>query len=308
MEGSSVIGCLDAERQRQYYDDLMSHSIRPQKANHLSLSLGRLIPTVRRVLHETPRFKANQLFGVALSTLLENDGSLRYKSAEHLRASLRLPLNARLGLIGTAQDRPLEFFWTKSDIHNVWERLAEFEFEFATSLTFSVWDAQPRFDQKFNQQRNFLTHDLLISYGITSIPFCFFSQFLSDHQNRVGWLKERTDVQTVAVHAQLYDTTRAFKPLIYNMKVLQSDVGRPLQFLVVGASSAEKIDLILEDFPNAVIVTDQPIIKAAFGQRTLPDLSHEVVDRRISQAILALGNIDAFEKYCSQPTLWNRAA
>jgi len=308
MEGSLVIGCLDASRQKLFYDDLISRRIGPQKAEHVNLSLGRFIPSVKPVLKETPRFKANQLFSVPLSALLEDDGSLRYKSAEHLRASLKLPPNARLGLIGTAQDRALEFFWTKSDIHDVWSRLAEFEFEFATSLSFSVWDAQPRYDQKFNPERNFLTHDLLLSHGITSIPFCFFSDYDSDHNDTVAWLKDRTDIQIVAIHAQLRDDTAAFKPVINKMKVLENDVRRPLQFLVVGASSAEKIDLTLEEFPNAIIVTDQPIFKAAFGQRTLPDLSHEVVDKRIGQAILAPRNIDTFEKYCTQPTLWNRAA
>lgn len=308
VEGDSVIGCIDTNRQKYFHDDLVSHSILPHKADHMNLSLGRFIPSVRRILNEPPRFKANQLFGVALSTLLEIDGSLRYKSDEHLRIALRLPPNARLGLIGTAQDRPLEYFWTKSDIRDFWSRLAEFRFEFATSLTFSVWDSQPRFDQIYNQQRNFLTHDILLSYGITSVPFCFFSNFDSDHNERVAWLKDRTDVQTVAVHAQFYDSTAVFKPVLNKMDLLQTDVGRHLQFLVVGASSAEKIDLILGEFPDAIIVTDQPIFKAAFGQLTLPDLSHENVDRRIRPSALAPRNIETFERYCSQPTFWNRAA
>lgn len=307
MDDSSVIGCLDPEKQKAFYDDLTSTDVVHQIADHTKLQLGRFIPSVKRVLNETPRFRPNQLFSVALSTLLEDDGSLRYKSAEHLRTSLRLPLKARLGLIGTAQDRPIELFWTKSDINDVWNRLVEFRFEFATSLTFSVWNAHPRFDQIYNQQRNFVTHDLLLSRGITSIPFCF---SYSDHDRKevVAWLKERSDVHKVAIHAQLYDSTASLEPVISDMKALRNDIERPLQFLVVGAATAEKIDLILGHFPDATIVTDQPIFKASLGQRTLPDLTHVEVDRRVGQARLAPANIETFETFCSQPKFWNRAA
>lgn len=307
MEGPSVIGCLDSDKQRRFYRDLTSSPIPAQKANHNDLVLGRFIPVVKRILNQKPAFKSSRLFAVSLSTLIEKDGSLRYKSAEQMRTSLKLPLNARVGLIGTAQDHPLELFWTKSEVHKVWSRLAGFRLEFATSLTFSVWDKHPRFDQIYNQERNFFTHDLLISHGISSIPFCFsFSE--RDHREVVAWLKEREDVRKVAVLAQMYDTTSDLEPLINNMRALEDDVQRQLQFLVVGTSTAEKIDRILGQFSDATIATDQPIFKAAFSQRTLPDLSHIEVDKRIGHGRLAVENVEAFDRYCSQPRLWDRAA
>lgn len=308
MNDSSVIGCLDVQRQCDNYANLHGWRIpTPQIARHDDLYLPRFIPQVPLGLRQAPKFKANPLFGVSLTTLLRENGRTRFKTPEQIREDLNLPRDARLALIGTVADITLENFWEVSERQDSWKRIAELNLEFATSLTFSVWNKHPRFDQIFNQDRNFATHDFLLAAGVNSIPFLF-SHTKRDYQEIISWLREREDVTKVAILSQFYESAHKFEQIHNDMRAYQEDALRPLQFLVVGVSSAEKIDRLLSEFPTATIVTHQPLLKAIKWERTLPNLKHIKVTKGRNQAVLAAGNVEMFEKYCSQPGLWERAA
>lgn len=239
--------------------------------------------------------------------MLQDNGRIRYSSPADLRRALKLPLDTRLALIGATVDHVIEQFWKTSETQKAWQIIAGLDFEFATSMTFSVWNKQPRFDQIYNRDRNFFTHDRLLEVGVNSIPFLFFYSE-KDYQEVVMWLQARPDVQKVAVLAQFYETMPKIEQLISDMKNIKADLGRDLQFLVVGVSSAEKIAAILSAFNDATIVTLQPIYKALMWQQTLPDLKHTKVHGIVSQAKLAARNVELFQKYCSEPRLWRHAA
>jgi hypothetical protein len=308
MQDESVIGCVDGARQKEFCVDLYGlWEPREQKAKQGELLLPRFIPVVKRGLKQVPRVKTSTLFGVSLSTLLQAGGTLRYRSPQELRSSLMLPLNARVALIGTALDHTIERFWQKSELQDAWDRIAALEFEFATSLTFSVWDKHPRFDQIFNQDRNLATHDFLLGTGVTSIPFLFFYN-ARDYSEMISWLKDRTDIRKVAIEAQFFENTSRLALLIDNMRRLRDDAARSLEYLVVGPSVPDRISMILNEFPNATIVTDQPIFKAIMGYQTLADLRHVQANKRAGHGRLAANNVEAFTNYCDQPRLWDRAA
>jgi hypothetical protein len=301
----SVIGCIDPKRQTDFLVDLYSTwSPRVYKSKHAELLLPRFIPEVLRGLKQAPAFRRNTLFGISLSTIIEENGTLRYKSADQLRKSLKLPLHARLCLVGTANDYSIELFWQKSEVQNAWARIAAFRFEFATSLTFSVWDQQPRFDQIYNLDRNLATHDFLLSQGIASIPFLFFYDE-TDYKEILAWLRARPDIQRVAMLAHFFEETSDFELLLAEMRMLQRDLGRALNFLVVGPSSADKIDRVLTEFAGSTIVTHQPIMKAIMGYSTLPNLGHVQASKRVGHGKLASNNVQTFQDHCSQPELWN---
>lgn len=302
--GDSVIGCIDPKRQNEFLVDLYSTWVSgSDKSKQDQLLLPPFIPEVFRGLKQAPKFRRNTLFGISLSTIIEESGLLRYKSGEHLRRSLKLAPNARLCLIGTANDYSLEFFWQKSEVHNVWARIADFRFEFATSLTFSVWEKQPRFDQIYNLDRNLATHDFLLSQGIPSIPFLFFYDE-TDYKEVLIWLNAHPDVQRVAMLAQFFEDASDFELVLSEMRRLQTDLDRTLRFLVVGPSSADKIDRVLTEFAGSTIVSSQPIMKAIMGHTTLPNLRHVEASRKVGHAKLASSNVQTYNEHCSQPGLW----
>lgn len=308
MSDPSVVGCLDAERQSDHYVNLHGWRVPiPHQSRHDDLFLPRFIPQIPLGLRQAPKFKASSLFGVSLTTLLRENGRIRFKTPEQLREELKLPRDARLALIGTVADITLENFWEESERQDSWSRIAGLNFEFATSLTFSVWNRHPRFDQIFNQDRNFATHDFLLAKGVNSVPFLFFHN-RRDYKEIIAWLRDREDVTKVAILSQFYESTAKFEQIPIDMRAYQEDALRPLQFLVIGVSSADKIDRLLGEFPNATIVTGQPIFKAIKWERTLANLQHAKVRRGRNQASLAAHNVEMFEKYCSQPRLWKRAA
>jgi hypothetical protein len=307
MQGPSVIGCLDSSRQASYFLDLYGQrSYKPKKAHHSSLLLPRFIPEMATGLRQAPKFNPKTLFGVSLSTLLSEEGIIKYKSPEALRKALRLSPYARLALIGTAIDFTIEKFWHLSEKQDAWRRIAALNFEFATSFTYSVWNKYPRFDQIFNQDRNFATYDYLLANKIPSIPFLFFYN-RRDYREIIAWLRDHQDVHKIAVLAQFYESSSKFEQLFEDMRAYQEDALRPLHFVIIGASKPSKIRKVLDEFSNVTIITHQPIFKALMGFRTLPDLSHIKADVSVGHGILAVNNIAQFQRYCSRSRVSKRS-
>lgn len=297
-QAQSMIGCRDNERQMMFYHDLYGRDYpQPQYSRQEDLELPSFIPVVKDGLPQLLPHDPRILYGVSLGTLLKESGCLRFNGSEDLRRKLRLPLEARLALIGTSPDRRLERFWHLSKTHDVWRRIAELSFEFSTSCTFSVWDKHPRYDQIYNQDRNFLSHDLLAQVGVPSIPFLF---FYNEHDFRevVAWLIDRPDVSKVAMLAQFYRAPSRFEEFIKKMRAISNAVPRPIDFLVVGVATQEKITRIIREFKTATIITNQPILKALKGSLTLENLRHDRADASLTRDKLAVRNIEYFIKYC----------
>jgi len=293
-----VIGCTDPERQTLYYADLHgSGRSKPRRAQHSRLTLPVFIPQVPTGLSKIPPFKANALFSVSLSTILDPNGRVKYKSANSLRRALRLPVSARLALIGTAIDHTIEQLWQTAEEQDAWNKIAALRFEFSTSLTYSVWEKHPRFDQIISQEKNFATHDLLLGHGVQSIPFLFFYDD-RDYAEIISWLQVHKDVKKVAVLSQFKHSTRGFELLLKEMHSLERDLFRQFHFVVVGPASATKIQRILDEFPSVTIVTHQPIFKAIYGRRTLSNLRHVKADIHITKEQLAVNNVERYWQYC----------
>lgn len=156
LHNSTVVGCNDPARQRLYYSDLHGR-VQPggrRKSRQHEIHLPAFIPLLATGLGHKPNFRNNPLFGVSLSTILDGEGKVKYRSAEALRRTLKVSSNARIALIGTARDYTIERFWERSESLRSWEKIAALGFEFSTSLTYSVWDKHPRFHQILSQEKN----------------------------------------------------------------------------------------------------------------------------------------------------------
>lgn len=302
MRGPSLVTCVDIERRQELFDDLYSRVVPvPASSHQTKINLPAFISGVEEGMPEVPLFPSNSLFAVSLETFLRKRGTILFQSAEELREKLRLPSDARLALIGTGKDRRIERFWTTSDKHDVWRRIAGFGFEFVTSLTFSVYDEQPRADQIYNQDRNFLTHDLIAHLNIPSIPFLYpYSE--EDYGSAFTWLRERPDINKIAVLGQFYRSEQQFAQFLHNMRLIRDGVGRSVEFLVVGVALRRRIEVIMREF-DASIVSVKPFQAALHGELILDDLKtlasgEQEVSR--SRPELVVRNVAKFTRVCEE--------
>jgi hypothetical protein len=302
MRGPSLISCVDIERRQELFNDLYSQVIPiPASSHQTKINLPAFIPGVEEGMPGVPAFPPNSLFAVSLETFLRKRGTILFESADELREKLHLPSDARLALIGTGKDRRIERFWTTSDKHDVWRRIAEFGFEFVTSLTFSVYDEQPRADQIYNQDRNCLTHDLFARLHVPSIPFLYpYNE--EDYSAVFTWLRERPDISKIAVLAQFYRSDRQFSQFLRNMRLIQDGAGRSVQFLVVGVALRHRIEAIMRDF-DASIVSVKPFQAALHGEMILDDLKASTAgEQELSQSRpkLVVQNVTTFTSICEE--------
>lgn len=300
MESPELVPCVNVDRRQQLFNDLYGRMPPiPESSNQEWINLPPFIPCVTDGMENTLTFKRNALFAVSLETLIGRRGNLNCTSISDLRHKLCLPDDSKLALIGTAKDWRIERLWTVSDKYRIWQQIADFGFEFVTSLTYSVYDEHPRANHIYNQDRNFVTHDLLANLGVSSIPFLY-PYNDEDYKDAFQWLENRPDISKIAVLAQFYKTPKQFEQFLTNMQKIQDGVRRPLEFLVVGVAKPDRITAVMRNF-TASIVSSKPFHKALSGFRTLDDLSHPKDDKErhnLSRSQLATKNIEQFERFC----------
>lgn len=268
----NVIGCFNTGKIVSRFDNISRRLLRQTEG----CSINRLPPVILEGirLKETFEIPPRPLFAVSLNTLLTKAGNVRYSGDPiQLREKLRLRSDARLILLGTGGDRRLEKFWSSAERKSKWEQLRSFGFDLATTFTFSVWGNDPRFDQIYNQDRNYATYDLITSWGLPTIPFLFCAT-REDYDAATAWLSSHSYISTIAVLAQFYSRGKAFDNFMLDVDDFLLRVDRPLQLVVVGVSSLTRIRDLQNRYgaENVSIVTTQPIYKAMKGQISDPQL------------------------------------
>lgn len=294
-----AIGCSNTAAQVWYYEDLHEMEIEVDDPPRSPSRLPAFIPVLVRVMPKKVQLPELPIYGVSYTTVLRNTGAVRYANdIPKLRQDLGLGPDARVCLIGTGADARLEHAWETSKIHELWHRLANLDFDFVTTTTFSVWDQQPRFDQIYNQERNLCSYVRFTSLGIPTVPFLFYRTEV-DLRRHVEWLERHEEVDTIAVLAQFYRRTSDFKRLLEGMQRLVDHVERGLRFLVTGCATADKIEILFSRFPSATVVSTKPVMQALHGRLTTSRLAHQKKTRaEFSKTELLARNISTFYEFC----------
>ena len=299
LDDDSVVGCLTPQKQIKHFSNLQSLKVPKGVARHDFLQLPQIIFGINDGFKDFPPFSDDDFFAISFRNLVDGNGFFKYRTPKKLREALKLSPNSKLALSCVALDPILENFWAKTSRTESWQRLAEFGFEFITSLSLSVYDAHPRFDQIYNRERNLLSHDALLENGVNSIPFLFFYND-KDFFAIVAWLKDRPDITHIAVHAQQITAMSGVQKLLAGMERLQIEVVRPLHFVVVGVFSVVKCTPLKAMFPRLTIITSSPLYRAVCGKRLLPDLLDVDEPIEILNSTLAVPNMRTFEEFYSK--------
>ncbi len=268
-QGLGIVPCVDTLKRQELLDDLYSQMPpRAKKSYQDRIVLPPFIPQIKDGIRGVPDFSFPSLFAISLGYFL----TVKNLSITKVRERLKLPSSAQLVLIGTADDYVIERMWAESERINIWRKIAEFGFAFVTTTTFSVYDEDTRATQVFSQDRNFMTYDRLANLGVPTIPFLFpYNE--EDYEAAFRWLRERPDINKIAVLAQFQKTDKQFAQFLESIRIIKCGVARPLEFLVVGVARQDRIQKIFREF-NASIVSGKPFHEGRAGYLTNDDLSH----------------------------------
>jgi hypothetical protein len=269
----SVHSCIIPERREKAFSDTYDRTPVPYLTSYQRLiKLPSFIPEVKTGLN-LENCKEIEVFAVSLGNITGTKGNILVNSVELLRKRYKLPKDCKVILIGTAKDEKLQKLWANSDRLKVWEHIANMGFDFITGFSFSVWDEDPRTDQIVNQDRNFLTQDYFANLGVPTIPFVF--PYNNDDYESFGkWMLERRDINIVAIFASSYRKETNFTQLLANMRKMQIHAKRRLKFLVIGASTKEKITKLMSEF-DVCIIASKPFQAAKSGEICTDDLKYE---------------------------------
>lgn len=292
----SVHSCMDSSRREKAFSDTYDRTPISYLSSHQNLiKLPKFVPEIKTGLN-LESCKEIEVFAVSLSDIVGTKGNILVKSVTELRKRYKLPKNCKVVLIGTAKDESLQKLWANSDKLKTWEHIAKMGFAFITGFSFSVWDEDPRTDQIVNQDRNFLTHDYFVNLGIPTIPFVF--PYNNDDYESFGkWMAERKDIHIVAIFASSYSKEKNFSQLLKNMRKMQIYAKRRLKFLVIGASTKEKITKLMAEF-DVCIVASKPFQAAKSGEICKDDLKYEKHEQ-LSRNELAKFNFRKVLSFCN---------
>ncbi|MDQ3747809.1 MAG: hypothetical protein M3367_02165 [Acidobacteriota bacterium] len=298
MTGKSFVGCA-TENKTEFLYDIFKEYIPVGSSNQSKLVLPPYIPQFFSRKRESILPLENRLVAISLTTFLNiTTGKIKFKNKSDLIRALGLPANTRIALVGTCNDFILEKFWTISDTENFWQIIADFGFEFVTGLTLSVLDELPLFSHKFNQDRNFLSHDKFAHLGVPCIPFLMpFDE--KDYEYIGVWLKDRNDVNIVAIHGSSYSRSpKLFNELINRMRKIESLSPRHLKFLVVGIAKPNQMKILLNKF-DSTIVNPRPFMEVIRAGNGYDANLHIKSDKRTPKDELLFESIVNFENFCS---------
>jgi len=94
--------------------------------------------------------------------------------------------------------------------------------------------------------------------------------------------------------------------LMDEMSAINTEIRRPIHFMVVGPSEANRIASVVSNF-NATIVTSRPFQAALHGEQANVVLEFEE-NREASREYLFKWNIDQFDSHCENRCRYNEGA
>lgn len=293
----AFVGCAN-ENKAEFIRDIIQRQNAPKSSNQskLSFSTNYISQVIER--KRIPIIPLNdRIVAISLTTFLDKNGRLKYKDKKALTYALGIDENSKIALIGTCNDPRIEEFWAISEVENLWQKIAEFGFEFVTGLTFSVYEIFPLFSQKYNQDRNFLSHDIFSSLGVPCIPFLMPSDE-KDYKYISTWLGKRQDVRIVAIYGSSYTrSAKEFRKLIERLQKLNSISPKPLKFMIIGVAKPDQLQIILSEF-DAIIVNPKASMQAIKAGNRIDEKLNEISAREFTNDELIIPNIEAIEKFC----------
>ncbi len=140
--------------------------------------------------------------------------------------------------------------------------------------------------------------EFLASEDLSVVPvFC--EVIDEDLDFAVRWLEERPSLEVVAGLAQGWKTDEEFPRFLWRMKFLKDHVRRPLHFLIIGCSSADRIWTLFQEL-GAVTVANTNLALSGVHGAGWDSKYHKIVavPQEIPCEDVILESFQSFAEFC----------
>lgn len=196
-------------------------------------------------------------------------GEERYTEAKGLAAAFNFQEGTPLVLTGTANDRPLERWWSLGPGRlDAIRRLRDFGVKLVTTPNFSLFTDQPRWDDMHSMKRIAITHEEFLREGVQAALHVN-ARTERDWERWTEYIRLRSEVTHVAFEfatgagwAERSDWHAA------RLAELAEGVGRPLH-LVVRAANSHILPKLISSFAKTTVLDTTSFIKSIHRQRAV---------------------------------------
>lgn len=208
--------------------------------------------------------------------IARNHGEERYADAAAVAAAFRFQAGTPLILTGTADDRPLERWWSLGPGRlDAIRRLRHLGVELVTTPNFSLFTDQPRWDDMHSMKRIALTHEEFLREGLPAALHVN-ARTERDWARWTEYIRLRSEVTHVAFE---FRTGAGWAGRIdwqaAQLAGLAQGARRPLH-LVVRAAGGNILPRLVSAFGEATVLDTTSFIKAVHRQRAVETASGRI--------------------------------
>ena len=242
------------------------------------------LPLVAPVLFHGNRREA--LFAVPAVCLplyrviARHSGEERYADAAAVAADFRFEAGIPLILTGTADDRPLERWWSLGlGRLDTIRRLQDLDVKLVTSSNFSLFTDQPRWDDMHSMKRIALTHEEFLREGMPAALHVN-ARTERDWDRWTEYIRQRSEVTHVAFEFGTgAGRTGRVGWQATQLTGLAQSAGRPLH-LVVRAARSDIMTKLVAAFGGTTVLDTTAFIKTIKRQRAVATATGRICWKR----------------------------
>lgn len=231
--------------------------------------LPSVVPVLFHGNSREARFAAPAICLPLYSVIARHRGEERYEDEEAIAAAFRFAAGTPLILTGTADDRPIERWWSLgSGRQEAIRRLRDLGIKLVTTPNFSLFTDQPRWDDMYSMKRIAITHEEFLREGLPAALHVN-ARTERDWERWTEFILLRSEVMHVAFEFKTGGGwARRVGWQAAQLVKLAHDVGRSLH-LVVRAAGPDILSNLTTAFRQTTVLDTTSFMKAVHRQRAI---------------------------------------
>ena len=241
----------------------------PRAARLTSPPLPQVVPVLFHGSSRAAPFAPAAVCLPLYSVISRHRGAERYPDATRVAQAFRFRVGTRVILTGTANDRPLERWWSLGPLRlDEIRRLRDLGVVLVTTPNFSLFTDRPRWDDLHSMKRIAITHEEFLRVGLAAALHVN-ARTEWDWERWTNYILQRSEVTHVAFEF----TTGAGRVgrmdwHAEQLAKLAEGAGRPLH-LVVRKIGGNVLDRLVSAFAQTTVLDTTSFIKTVRRQRAL---------------------------------------
>lgn len=241
----------------------------PRAAPLLARPLPAVVPILFHGNSRRAPFSAPTVCLPVYKVIARHGGEERFADIEEVAAAFRFEPGTPLILTGTADDRPIERWWSLSHGRiDAIRKLRDLGVALVTTPNFSLFTDQPRWDDMHSIKRIALTHEEFLREGVPAALHVN-ARTDRDWERWTDYVRQRSEVTHVAFE---FATGAGWAGRVEwqaaQLRNLARGAGRPLH-LVVRAGGSDILPELAEAFAEMTVLDTTAFFKTIHRQRAV---------------------------------------